>query len=481
MSSTGSSTGDRPPITIATLTAGLLWPRLWRTLPMATRPGRLIVAFIMVVVLLGVGSLYDSMSTWVNGGQPVVAGAGLDADPPLESRVQTNLRTILGDANVVDSEFAGPLLSQDEVTADEVSRAIKRSFRKKAAELQRETEEPIVPVVWDRIRTPYASALRDVDLLRGQGLFKTASRNTASAFNEFVLGAVTLTPDRSFEAVHWWWSRTIVPMFTRHTWSAGTLLLLFMYIIGIFGGAIARSTACDIAGWNAPGPGESIAFARRKSFDFLMSMLGPALFILGVAFVLALLGAIALRIPGIDIIASVFYGLALLMGLLVALCVFGLCIGGLMLIPSVAVECTDWLDGVQRVYAYVAGSPGRLAMYLLVLGAQGALAYWALSLIFAGAMNFAAGATTGWFRTEPTALAGEVEPFVFKIQQYEWALGGTTDIASYGMGMWELAAVLLLAAGVFSYLFTGGTALYLALRQVNDHQDMADISPDRAS
>jgi len=476
MSSTGSSTGDRPPITIATLTAGLLWPRLWRTLPMATRPGRLIIAFIMVVVLLGVGSLYDTMSTWVEG-RPVVAGAGLDADPPLESRVQTNLRAILSDSNVVDGEFASPLIAQDEVTPEQVSKAIKRSFRKQAAQLQRETEEPIVAVVWDRVRTPYASALRDVDLLRGQGLFKTASRNTARAFNEFVLGAVTITPGRSIEAVHWWWTRTIVPMFTKHTWSSATLLLLFLFIIGIFGGAISRSAACDIAGWSAPGPGEAITFARRRSFDFLMSVLGPALFILGVALALALAGAVALRIPGIDIIASAFYGVALLLGLFVALCVFGLCLGGLMLIPSVAVECTDWLDGVQRVYAYVAGSPGRLALYLLALGVQGALAYWALSLIFAGAMNFAAGATTGWFPTKPTALAGEVEPFVFQIQQYEWALSGSTDIASYGMGLWELAAVLLLAAGVFSFLFTGGTALYLALRQVNDHQDMADISP----
>jgi len=472
-----SPTGDRPPITISTLTAGLLWPRLWRTLPLATRPGRLIVAFIMLVTLLGVGSIYDALDTAYHG-HPAVAGAGLDAEYPPDDRIQTNLRRIVSDANVVDGEIAGALLAKESLKPGQVRAAIEKSFRQRAAQLRKDAQSPITAVVWDRARTPYAGAIRDVELLRGSGLFKAASRNSARAFNEIVLGAVTLQPGRSATAVDWWWTRTIVPMFTGHTGGAATLLLLFILIVGVFGGAIARSTACDIAGWPAPGPGGSLSFAWRKRSDFLMTLLGPALFIAGVALALATVGAVALRLPGIDAIASIFYGLALVMGLLVALCVFGLCLGGLMLVPSVAVECTDWLDGVQRVYAYVAGSPGRLVLYLLALLTQGALAYWALSLILAFAMNFAADTTTGWFGARPTGLAGQIEPFVFQIQPDGWALSGTTGWAAHGMGLWELAAVLLLGAGVFSYLFTGGTALYLTLRQVNDHQDMADISPD---
>ena len=400
-----SGKGDRPPITVATLTAGLLWPRLWRTLPMATRPGRLIVAFVMLVVLLGFGSIYDTLSTWWHGG-PAVAGAGLDADQPPADRVQKNLRGIISNANVVDREFAGDLIAQETITAAQVRAAIIKSFRTTSANLQRDAEDPITSVQWDRIRTPYASAIRDVELLRGSGLFETASRNTARAFNEIVLGAVSLEPARSTRAASWWWTRTIVPMFTKHTFGASALLLMTMLIVGVFGGAIARSTACDIAGWPAPGPGESIAFAWRRRFDFLMALLGPALFIGGIALPLAIVGAVALRIPGIDVLTSVLYGVALLLGLLVALCVFGLCLGGLMLLPSVAVECTDWLDGVQRVYAYIAGTPGRLVLYLLALATQGALADWALSLVVSGAMNFAAGATTGWLGAKPTELAG---------------------------------------------------------------------------
>lgn len=474
-----STTGDRPPITIATLTAGLLWPRLWRTLPMATRPGRLIIAFIMVVTLQGVGQIYDEIDTWTNANSiPAVPGAGLDADHPDPERVQSNLRGIVANANVVSAEYAQPLIEQETITPTQVRTAIERSFRDKAKQLRDEAETPIADVVWDRVRTPYASAIRDVELLRGAGLYKTISRNTARAFNEFVLGAVSLDPGRSARAADWWWSRTIVPTFTKHTTGGATLLLLFILIVGVFGGAIARSAACDTAGWPAPGPGEAIRFAWKRRFDFMLALLGPSLFILVVGLVLALIGAVALRIPGIDVVASVLYGLALLMGLLVALCVFGLCLGGLMLIPSVSVECSDWLDGVQRVYAYVAGAPGRLVMYLLALLTQGALAYWALSLILAFAMNFTANSITGWLGSKPTGMAGGVEPFVFEIQANEWALSGTSDIAAHVMGVWELAAVLLLAAGVLSYLFTGGTLLYLALRQVNDHQDMADISPE---
>jgi|GEM_PF-6794599 len=470
-------TGDRPPITVASLAAGLLWPRLWRTLPIATRPGRLIVALVMLVVLLGFGSVYDMLDTaW--RGHPAVAGAGLDADWPPADRLDANLRGIVSNTNVVDPELAGALIAQETIRPGQARAAIIKSFRKRSTELELDAQAPITSVQWDRIRTPYASAIRDVELLRGSGLFETASRNTARAFNEVVLGAVSLSPARSARAATWWWSRTLVPMFSRHTAGAVTLGLLAMLIFGVFGGAIARSTACDIAGWPAPGPGESIGFAWRRRFDFSMALLGPALFIGAVALLLAIVGAVALRIPGIDVLASILYGVALLLGLLAALCVFGLCLGGLMLIPSVAVECTDWLDGVQRVYAYVAGTPGRLVMYLLALATQGALAYWALSLIFAGAINFAAGATTGWLGAKPTEMAGHVEPFVFQIQPDAWALTGTSGVAAHAMGLWELTAVLLLAACVFSYLFAGGTALYLTLREVNDQQDMCDISPD---
>ena len=467
-----SGPGDRPPITFASLTAGLIWPKLWRTLPMATRPGRLIVALVMLIVLLGLGSIYDRVAG------PVAPGAGLDADPPPTERVQANLRLIISDANVVRSEFASDLLSQETIKPDQVRTAIIKSFRARADELRQPDGHPVTADQWDRIRTPYAGALRDVDLLKGRGLFETVSRNTARAFNEFILGVVTLHPTRSTEAVNWWWTRTIVPLFTKHFGAALVFTLLAMLILGVFGGAIARSTACDIAGWHAPGPGESIRFAWKRRFDFSMALLGPALFIGAIALTLAVVGAIALRIPGIDVLTGVFYGPALLLGLFVALCLFGLCLGGLMLVPSVAVECTDWLDGVQRVYAYVAGAPGRLVLYLAALLTQGALAYWALALIVAGAMNFTAGAMTGWLGAKPTELAGQIEPFVFQIQHDIWALSGTSAGTAYTMGLWELTTVLLLAAGVFSYLFTGGTTLYLALRQVNDLQDMADISRD---
>ncbi|MCB9839223.1 MAG: hypothetical protein H6813_07795 [Phycisphaeraceae bacterium] len=467
-----STPGDRPPITVATLTSGLLWPKLWRTLPMATRPGRLIVSFVMLVVLLVLGSAYDLVAG------PVVPGAGLDADMPPAERVQANLRRIITSADAIDGERAASLLAEETIKPRRVIVAIQDSFKDRAATILRDAQSPVTTAEWDRIRTPYSSAIRDVELLRGSGLFETAAGNTARAFNEVMLGAVSLEPARSTRAAHWWWTRTVVPMFTKHTLGSVLILVLTALLLGVFGGAVARSSACDIAGWPAPGPGESVAFAWRRRADFSMTLLGPALFIGAIALVLAAIGAVALRIPGIDFIGAIFYGLALLLGLLAALSVLGLCLGGVMLIPSVAVECSDWLDGAQRVYAYVAGSPGRLVMYLVALLTQGALAYWALSLVFALTLNFTAGTVTGWLGAEPTALAGRVEPFVFQTQPDQWALGGTTLWTAHVMGLWEQAFTLLLAAGVFSYLFTGGTALYLALRQVNDHQDMADISPD---
>jgi len=471
------SQGDRPPITFASLTSGLLWPRLWRALPMAMRPGRLFVAFIMLVTLLLGGSVYDGVSAaWT--GQPAVAGAGLDADHPPEERVQENLRLILSNSTVVDPDRASALLEQETVKAGQVRRAVIATFRDRAKSLRREEDRRVSAVEWDRIRTPYRAAVRDTRLLEGYGLFELGAVNTVKAFNEAALGLVSLEPGRAARAVDWWWTRTAKPLFNKHPFGGALILLLLVATMGLAGGAIARTTACDVAGWPAPGPADSIGFAWRRRFDFCLSLLGPALFIGGIALLLAVIGAVALRIPGIDVLAAILYGGALLLGLMAALTVLGLLVGGLMLLPAVAVECTDWLDGVQRVYAYVAGAPGRLLMYLLALAVQGLLAYWALSLVVAGAMNFAGGATTSWLGAKPAPLAGGIEPFVFEIQPDSWALWGTSAGAANVMGLWELVFALLLAAGVFSFLFTAGTLLYLAMRQINDHQDMADISVD---
>lgn len=55
------STGPRGPVTIKELTAGLIWPTLLRAAPMALDPSRLVIGFLCVAIIMGLGSLYDAV------------------------------------------------------------------------------------------------------------------------------------------------------------------------------------------------------------------------------------------------------------------------------------------------------------------------------------------------------------------------------------------------------------------------------------
>ena len=63
-------TTARGPVTLTELTAGLIWPTIFRAAPVALHPSRLAVGFVMVALIMGIGSLHDALTA------PVVAGGG---------------------------------------------------------------------------------------------------------------------------------------------------------------------------------------------------------------------------------------------------------------------------------------------------------------------------------------------------------------------------------------------------------------------
>lgn len=55
------TSSTRGPVTLAELTAGLIWPRLMRAFPFSAAPSRLTIGFIAAALIAAIGSLFDSV------------------------------------------------------------------------------------------------------------------------------------------------------------------------------------------------------------------------------------------------------------------------------------------------------------------------------------------------------------------------------------------------------------------------------------
>jgi hypothetical protein len=121
----------------------------------------------------------------------------------------------------------------------------------------------------------------------------------------------------------------------------------------------------------------------------------------------------------------------------------------------VAVEGTDAADGAQRALAYVVGRPGRALVYLAVMTALGAGVAWVSLIVIEQATLLAM--TAGFPRAE----------FASESRAAGWWLAGS---------MWAYGVCFgLVLSWIVSYMNTAGTLMYLALRRVNDQQDVSEV------
>ncbi len=84
------TTPMRSPVTIAELTAGLIWPRLLRAFPLSMAPSRLGIGFIAAAGTAAIGSLFDSIR-----GRPLAVGT-IETVGVFESLADTIISTVSG-------------------------------------------------------------------------------------------------------------------------------------------------------------------------------------------------------------------------------------------------------------------------------------------------------------------------------------------------------------------------------------------------
>ncbi|MCB9844627.1 MAG: hypothetical protein H6811_01375 [Phycisphaeraceae bacterium] len=235
-----------------------------------------------------------------------------------------------------------------------------------------------------------------------------------------------------------------------------------LVVWAIFGGAVCRSAICEDAQSVTPTWPESLAFSLPRWSSLALATIAPLLlvgFLLGVA---ALIGGL-LAVPGLNIVGAVLFGLALVLAVLAALSLVCYLLGAIMLMPALACEGTDSFDAGQRVFHYVLHRPGAMVRDLGIVIALGLVTVGVTWLIAEGGIGLAE-ACAAWIGggTASAVASGE-------------AAGGIDGVATRIASFWSGALRLGVGAVALSFVWTGGSVLYLVMRARCDGQDPSEI------
>jgi hypothetical protein len=221
----------------------------------------------------------------------------------------------------------------------------------------------------------------------------------------------------------------------------------------------------------------------REATDFAISRAGGLVWALAlpVAIMAVLAGLIIvfgllMRVPVLDVLAALGYGLILLMGFLIAFLLVGYAVGFPMLVPAVACENCDGADAMQRTYAYVVNRPLHVLWYWAVALLALALGFVLVSLIATITLNASASLFGELADNRAMDIAGgfgvrSVEQPVYHEPIGNWHERWAGNIISF----WQTVVVCLVVAYVFSYHFSASTIVYLLMRKASDGQEMDEI------
>ena len=282
--------------------------------------------------------------------------------------------------------------------------------------------------------------------------------------------------------------------FSQHTVYFTLLFLWALIVLSIFGGALVRITAVQVARDETLALRSALRFSAGKFVSFLSAPLIPLLVIglvvLSIAMVVLVLSLIGL-IPGMgwvtEIGVALLLPLALLGGFLMALAFVGL-VGGISLMyPTIAAEGTDSFDAISRSFGFLFSCPWRLAFYAVVGLAYGAITFlfvrllvWlVLVLTHAAASLFllqdAAGVNLLDAMWPAPASPGSLS---YDVAYINLTLG--QKIGAAIISFWVYGLISLLVAYALSLYLSLSTIIYFLMRREVDATEMEDVYIDPA-
>ncbi len=250
------------------------------------------------------------------------------------------------------------------------------------------------------------------------------------------------------------------------------LVIGFLAIWSIIGGAITRSAALEFARDEKIGFKESLSFASKKFWSYFWSPITPAL---GVLFFSAcnILGGLFGQVKYVgEIAVAIGFPLAIISGfLIIFIGIIGI-IGFFLMFPAISAEGSDAFDAMSRAYSYVISKPKRFISLFLSIIICGTIFAFFVCLVACLVMQTS-------FYTVGFGMGQKFESI------REVISGGKATMASLDLLSMKFTALMLMvymalvkvAVGSLVVVFAGSasTIAYFLLRKDVDGTDINDV------
>jgi hypothetical protein len=270
-------------------------------------------------------------------------------------------------------------------------------------------------------------------------------------------------------------------------WNRIYLLLVTLWTLvtwALFGGAITRLAAVQLAGKDRPGLVEAVRFVAARYLSYLSAPLVPLVFIALIVFLSILYGVLHL-IPFLgDILDSVAWPILLLLGFGQAVLLVGM-VGYPLMYATISAEGSDTFDALSRSYNYVFQAPWNYIWYSLVAVLYGAIlvffvCFMGSLVVFLTKWSVAQTPGTDYFVTRRVDNL-----FVHAPESFGWRdllvtnppaeLAWYNRISAFFVSLWVTLVFLLVIGFGYSYFFSAGTMIYLLLRRKVDETEIDEV------
>jgi hypothetical protein len=268
-----------------------------------------------------------------------------------------------------------------------------------------------------------------------------------------------------------------------HPLFAILFLILFLAAWSLFGGAIARLAAVQVAREEKVTLRQGLNFALGKFLSFASAPIIPLLIVLVVGLVLAL-GSLLGSIPylGPILVGGAFF-LALIAGFVQTLVILGAVGGFNLMYPTIAAEGSDSFDAISRSFSYVYARPWRMLFYTLVVVAYGALCYLFVRLFILMTLVLAHHfVSMGMFARDVhgTPLLSAMWPSPAETGRLSYhtdysALNWGQAVGAGLLSFWIYLVIGILGAFAVSFYFSANTIIYFLMRRELDTTELDDV------
>jgi len=259
--------------------------------------------------------------------------------------------------------------------------------------------------------------------------------------------------------------------------------ILSLAIWAVAGGAVTRMAAVRFAREESVPLEKALCFSLRKWPSTVTSPLIPFGVLVFIAIVVGALMGLPGMIPYVgEVCMGIFLGLALLMGMVLALIFIGGAFSVGLQWPTIAAEGSDSFDAISRSISYISSRPWKYLFFTAF-----SVIYGCATFILVKFLTFLTLRITHEAVSSFTMAVGEgVEDKLLRMWDVPtmaspWPVPsgaetfGVEDAAAYLFAFWVWVVLGVMMAFLVSFFFCSQTVIYFLLRKSVDATDIEEV------